>query len=100
MSRPMSQMIMNQPGSQISLSGAQDCQSRVKMTGVHLVPADAPEPSFTRPSYHDPVNMPELIDPDEEVPMDVLPPPLCPMLVMPTCEARFGVPMYELAEVK
>jgi len=27
------------------------------------------------------------------------PPPLCPTLVMPVCEARFGVPMYELAQL-
>jgi len=27
------------------------------------------------------------------------PPPLCPSLVMPVCEARFGVPMYELAQL-
>jgi len=27
------------------------------------------------------------------------PPPLCPRLVMPVCEARFGIPMYELAQL-
>lgn len=27
------------------------------------------------------------------------PPPLCPTLVMPVCEARFGIPMYELAQL-
>lgn len=27
------------------------------------------------------------------------PPPLCPTLVMPVCEARFGVPMQELANI-
>jgi len=27
------------------------------------------------------------------------PPPLCPALVMPVCKARFGVPMYELAQL-
>jgi hypothetical protein len=28
-----------------------------------------------------------------------VPPALCPTLVMPVCEARFGVPMYELAQL-
>jgi hypothetical protein len=27
------------------------------------------------------------------------PPPLCPTLVLPICEARFGVPMHELAQL-
>jgi hypothetical protein len=30
---------------------------------------------------------------------DPRPPPLCPTLVMPVCEARFGIPMYELAQL-
>lgn len=29
-----------------------------------------------------------------------LPPPLCPRMVMPVSEARFRIPMYELAEVQ
>jgi len=33
-------------------------------------------------------------------PMDApRPPPLCATLVMPVCEARFGIPMYELAQL-
>lgn len=27
------------------------------------------------------------------------PPPLCPTLLMPVCEARFGIPMFELAQL-
>lgn len=57
-----------------------------------LMPAPMATSNQVPPSAED---VPETM-PKQDAP---LPPPLCPTLVMPICEARFGVPMYELAQL-
>merc|ERR1719198_1066570 len=66
-----------------------------------LVPPPAEDARLSRKSWAN-----HTLDSDSESgesqqeAIDVMPPPLCPGMIMPTCEARFGVPMFELAEVQ
>lgn len=63
-----------------------------------LTPANSGAyPAGTTPQISSPQAPPQLY---EAPPFSrQVPPPLCPTLVMPVCEARFGVPMSEIAQL-
>jgi hypothetical protein len=68
-----------------NLSPPQNIQNEVPTAAGRM------ELHFPSPSSSDHLNFDAQRDPR--------PPPLCPTLVMPVCEARFGIPMYELAQL-
>lgn len=68
------------------------------------VPGAGTMSPFAQALMRTPVSTAERLPSKESLPVQNAqdaprPPPLCPSLVMPICEARFGIPMYELAEL-
>mmetsp|Transcript_142080 Transcript_142080/g.250532 ORF Transcript_142080/g.250532 Transcript_142080/m.250532 type:complete len:482 (+) Transcript_142080:110-1555(+) len=79
------------PGSQYQPFGSQAAPLR---TNQPYMPAQSALPSLAS-------GLPTKTADDQlAVPLSKrMPPPLCPTLVLPVCEARFGVPMFEIAQL-
>merc|ERR1719460_2223140 len=77
------------PGSIVSNFGA-FTRGAPSLASDRDLTAGASTSQAVDPSGHTPLFLPRA----PVLESRVLPPPLCPTLVLPVCEARFGVPMH------
>mmetsp|Transcript_99997 Transcript_99997/g.158282 ORF Transcript_99997/g.158282 Transcript_99997/m.158282 type:complete len:451 (-) Transcript_99997:126-1478(-) len=79
-------------------------QQQPALQPVHLTARDAQRHSFALPPPMTASSLAPSMAPSSTLALAPSPgkaqlPSLCPTLVMPNCEARFGIPMYQIAEV-